>query len=176
MGSRNASADLLAYSRNVGELAAAAKFTIVSGGARGVDQASMQGAALSGGRVIGVLANDLEKAVTHRDYRNALMDQELLLCSPYDPASRFQAWRAMDRNKLIYALSDAALVVQSEKGKGGTWNGAKDQIQKLQYVPLYVRSKGPNSIGLDALRDLGAFNWPEPYDADAFRSLWQQQQ
>lgn len=170
VGSRQASADLLAYSRRVGELAAAAKCTIVSGGAKGVDQASMQGAAQSGGQVIGVLPNDLERAVMHRDHRNALMDQDLLLCSPFDPASRFQAWQAMDRNKLIYALSDAALVVQSAKGKGGTWNGAKEQLRKFNCVPVYTRVKGPQSSGLIALRDIGALDWPEPDDAGTFRA------
>ena len=34
----------------------------------------------------------------------------------------------MQRNKLIYALADAALVVNAEKDKGGTWNGAIEQL------------------------------------------------
>ena len=91
-------------------------------------QAGMQGAGAAGGQVVGVLAHDLARAVMQRDYRNALMNQELLLCSPFDPTAGFKAWQAMERNKLIYALADAALVVQSDVGKGGTWSGAKEQI------------------------------------------------
>ena len=92
-------ADLLNYTRTVGELAAGADCTIVSGGAKGVDQAAMQGAVAAGGSVIGLVANNLETAVMRN--RNELIDNRLLLCSPFDPAVRFQVWQAMARNKLI---------------------------------------------------------------------------
>ena len=159
VGSRHVEAGLLDYARSVGELAAGADCTIVSGGAKGIDQAAMQGAAAAEGRVIGVVANNLEAAVMRN--RNDLLKGRLLLCSPFDPAARFQVWRAMDRNKLIYALSDVALVVESDVGKGGTRQGAVEQIQKLKVVPVYTRASGPDSAGLKELRRLGAHRWPE---------------
>ena len=171
VGSRQVDTDLLAYTHDLGALAAAAGCTIVSGGARGIDQASMQGAAAAGGKVVGVLAHDLARTVMQRDNRNALMNHELLLCSPFDPAAGFKAWQAMDRNKLIYALADAALVVQSDVGKGGTWSGAREQIRKFRCVPVYTRTAGPHSPGLAALRNLGAGSWPEPHDVEAFRAI-----
>ncbi len=171
VGSRKADEELLTYTRTVGALAAAAGCTIVSGGAKGVDQASMQGAAAAGGRVVGILAHNLERTVMQRDNRNALLRQELLLCSPFDPATGFRTWQAMDRNKLIYALADVALVVQAEAGKGGTWSGAKEQLRKYHCVPVYTRTSGSRSRGLDALRDLGACSWPEPDDVTAFRTV-----
>ena len=171
VGSRQVDPDLLAYTRDLGALAATAGCTIVSGGARGIDQASMQGAAAAGGKVVGVLAHDLARAVMQRDNRNALMNHELLLCSPFDPAAGFKAWQAMDRNKLIYALADVALVVQSDVGKGGTWSGAREQIRKFRSVPVYTRTAGPHSPGLAGLRDLGADSWPEPHDVEAFRAV-----
>ena len=170
VGSRNVNPDLIQYTLKVGELAATADYTLISGGAKGVDLASMQGAAMAGGKVIGVLANNLESAVLRRDNRNALLNEDMLLCSPFDPSAGFQAWRAMERNKLIYALADAALVVQSEVGRGGTWSGAREQIKKLYCVPVYTRTAGPRSNGLEALNRLGAHSWPEPNDADDFRN------
>jgi len=167
VGSRHVDADLLAYTRNVGELAANADCTIVSGGAKGIDQAAMQGATAAGGHVIGVVANNLESAVMRN--RNDLLQGRLLLCSPFDPAVRFEVWRAMDRNKLIYALSDIALVVESEVEKGGTWQGAVEQIQKLKVVSVYTRTSGPDSSGLKALRRLGAHSWPEFDDVKDLR-------
>ena len=158
VGSRNVDADLLEYTRNVGAIAASADCTIVSGGAKGIDQAAMQGAAAAGGRVIGVVANNLEAAVMRN--RNDLFEGRMLLCSPFDPAVRFEVWRAMDRNKLIYALSDFALVVESDVEKGGTWQGAVEQIQKLKVVPVYTRTSGTDSRGLEALRRMGAHSWP----------------
>ncbi len=159
VGSRHVDVDLLDYTRNVGEIAASADCTIVSGAAKGIDQAAMQGAAAAGGRVIGVVANNLEATVMRN--RGDILQGRLLLCSPFDPAVRFEVWRAMDRNKLIYALSDIALVVESDLEKGGTWQGAVEQIQKLKVVPVYTRTSGPDSRGLEALRRLGAHSWPE---------------
>ncbi len=171
VGSRKAEPDLITYTHKVGALAAAADCTIVSGGAKGIDQASMQGADQAGGKVIGVLSNNLERIVLQRDSRNALLNQTLCLCSPFDPAVGFQAWRAMERNSLIYALADVALVVQSDVGKGGTWRGAREQFQKLHFVPVYTRTLGSRSRGLEALRHLGAHDWPEPENADDFRAV-----
>ena len=159
VGSRHVDADLLNYARNVGEVAASADCTIVSGGAKGVDQAAMQGAGAAGGSAMGVVANNLEATMMRN--REKLMSGRLLLCSPFDPAERFQVWRAMDRNKLIYALSDVALVVESDVGKGGTWQGAVEQLQKLKAAPVYTRVSGSDSAGLNELRRLGAHSWPE---------------
>ncbi len=173
VGSRNADEEILKYARNIGELAASAKRTIVSGGARGVDQAAMKGTLEAKGKLTGILANDLKSAVTNRTYRDAILNEQLVLVSPYDPSSGFNVGHAMQRNKLIYALSDAALVINAEKGKGGTWDGAVEQLDKLRLAPVYVRSTGAPSEGLEALQQKGAKPWPNPDSADAFKSILQ---
>ena len=121
VGSRKVSEELIGYTEGIGHLAATAGIAIVSGGARGIDQAAMRGTLEAGGRSIGVLANGLERAALNRDNRAALMDGRLALVCPYDPSVRFLVGYTMQRNKLIYALSDAALVVNSDHGHGGTW-------------------------------------------------------
>ena len=163
VGSRNVDDELITYTKNVGRLAAEASRTVVSGGARGIDQAAMQGALEAGGRVVGVLADSLEKAAMNRGHRSHLMDGRLVLISPYDPNAGFNVGHAMGRNKLIYALSGAALVVNSDYGKGGTWAGAVEQLEKLHFVPVYVRTAGTINKGLDGLRDKGALPWPNPF-------------
>ena len=162
VGSRNVDDDLIEYTEDVGRLAAEAKIAIISGGARGTDQAAMRGALEAGGRSVGVLANGLERAALKRDNRSALMDGQLVLVCPYDPAVRFFVGHAMQRNKLIYALSDAALVVNSDRGHGGTWAGATEQLEKLRFVSIYVRGSGERSKGLEGLLDRGAESWPNP--------------
>jgi hypothetical protein len=62
VGSRHVDDALLEYAESVGRLAGEAGQTVVSGGARGIDQAAMRGAAEAGGRVVGVLADSLERA------------------------------------------------------------------------------------------------------------------
>ena len=162
VGSRNVDDTLVEYTKDVGRLTAEAQHTVISGGARGIDQAAMRGALEAGGKVAGALANGLEKAVMHREHRDALMNGRLVLICPYDPAVRFHVGHAMQRNKLIYALSDAALVVNSDYEKGGTWTGAVEQLDKLKLTPIYVRANSEMSKSLEELQKRGAKPWPNP--------------
>ncbi len=167
VGSRHVDDALVEYTEGIGRLTAKARRTLVSGGARGIDQAAMRGALEAGGKAVGVLADSLERAVLNREHRNLLMDGQLILISPYDPSAGFNVGHAMQRNKLIYALADAALVVSSDYEKGGTWAGAVEQLRKLRLVPVYVRSNGETGKGLEALRHKGALPWPNPEGPEA---------
>ena len=162
VGSRNVNEALIEYTENVGRLTAAARRAVISGGARGIDRAAMRGAQDAGGIVVGILADGLEKAAVRREHREALMNGRLALICPYDPAARFNVGHAMQRNKLIYALADAALVVNSDYGKGGTWTGASEQLDRLKFVPVYVRADDDVGKGLAELQRLGARPWPNP--------------
>ena len=168
VGSRDVDEGSVEYAEGIGRLVAKVRRTLVSGGARGIDQAAMRGALETGGKVAGVLADSLERTAMNREHRNLLIDGQLVVISPYDPSAGFNVGNAMQRNKLIYALADAALVVDSDYDKGGTWAGAVEQLEKLHLVPIYVRSNGETGKGLDALRRKGALPWPNPDDAEAF--------
>ncbi len=172
VGSRKVDEELVEYTRSVGWLAARSNRTVVSGGARGIDQSAMGGALEAGGQVIGVLSENLIRSVLSRELREYLVNNQLVLVSPYDPSASFNVGNAMNRNKLIYALGDAALVVSSDFQKGGTWTGAVEQLDKMHYVPVYVRSAGEIGKGLKALRDRGAISWPEPQSPDELSEVF----
>ncbi len=172
VGSRNVEEAVLEFTSEIGRFAARQGRTIISGGAKGVDQASMRGAIEAGGKVTGVLADSLERTSTNREHRDLLLAGQLTLISPYDPNAGFNVGNAMQRNKLIYALADAALVVSSDFGKGGTWAGATEQLDKLKFVPVYVRSTQELSPGLAALLSKGAHPWPEPIEAEGFAAIF----
>lgn len=172
VGSRNVDDALMDYTMAVGHMAARSGRTLVSGGAKGVDQAAMRGALEAGGKACGVLADSLEKTIMNRENRNWILNEQLVLVSPYDPNAGFQVGHAMQRNKLIYALSDAALVVNADINKGGTWAGAVEQLDKLHFVPVYVRSSGIASNGLEALRGKGALPWTNPQDVEEFNKVF----
>ena len=172
VGSRHVDDALIEYAMDVAHLAARAGRTIVSGGAKGIDQSAMRGALEAGGKVSGVLADSLEKTAMNRENRNLLMDGQLVLISPYDPSAGFNVGNAMRRNKLIYALADASLVVSSDFNKGGTWAGASEQLEKLRFVPVFVRSSSGSSEGLDALQRKGALLWPNPHDVEALDTVF----
>ncbi len=162
VGSRHVDDELISYTENVGRLSAEAHLSIVSGGAKGIDRAAMHGALMAGGDVAGVMADSLEKAALARDNREPLMDSRLVLISPYDPAAGFNVGHAMQRNKLIYALADAALVVTSDFEKGGTWAGAVEQLDRLHFVPIFVRNGANAGKGNSALLNRGGKPWPNP--------------
>ena len=122
----------------------------------------MHGALRAGGSVIGVMADSLERAALARDNREPLMDRRLVFISAYDPVAGFNVGHAMQRNKVVYALADAALVVTSDFQKGGTWTGAIEQLERLRFVPVFVRNGNDAGAGNSALLQRGARLWPEP--------------
>jgi predicted Rossmann fold nucleotide-binding protein DprA/Smf involved in DNA uptake len=153
IGSRDATEVALDFTRGVAANCAREGMGVVSGGARGVDAAAMQGSTEAGGHTIGVLAADLLKTSVNRQNRVGLQEGRLVLVSPFYPEAGFNAGNAMGRNKYIYALSDRALVIDSALGSGGTWEGALEVLAQ-QWVPLYVRTPG-NGQGNAALVDKG---------------------
>ena len=170
VGSRDVSDPLVEYTSGAAAMVARAGLTVVSGGARGVDRAAMNGALEAGGSVVGVLPGDLERKAMTREHRDLLLEERLVLVSPFDPSLRFTVAQAMQRNKVIYALAKAALVVNADFNRGGTWAGAVEQLQKY-HVPVFVRSSGDPSAGLEALQQRGARPWPEPEDPDAISEI-----
>lgn len=162
VGSRHVDEALTSYTEELGRIVAGAKRTLISGAAKGIDKAAMHGALRAGGSVIGVMADSLERAALARDNREPLMDQRLVFISAYDPVAGFNVGHAMQRNKVIYALADAALVVTSDFQKGGTWTGAIEQLERLRFVPVFVRDGNGAGPGNSALLQRGARLWPEP--------------
>lgn len=138
IGSRDVSAEDLAFTEKLGRTAAAQGYSIVSGGARGVDQSAMLGALDGEGTAVGILADSLLKSATSSKYRKHIMSDDLVLVTPFNPEVGFNVGNAMSRNRYIYCLADAAIVISSTVDKGGTWNGALEDL-KASWVPLWVK-------------------------------------
>jgi predicted Rossmann fold nucleotide-binding protein DprA/Smf involved in DNA uptake len=156
VGSRNAAKDDLDFAAKLGAAAAAAGESIVSGGAKGVDEAAMLGALQVEGTAIGVLADSLLRASSSQKYREYLTANNLVLVSPNQPEAGFSVGNAMGRNKYIYCLSDAAVVVHSGT-TGGTITGAKENLKK-GWVPLWVKKTNDSKAGnVEIVRQGG--NW-----------------
>ena len=169
IGSRNAAEEDLAYSSGIGAMAAGNGLTLVSGGARGVDESAMLGALANGGNVIGVLADNLLRTSTSEKYRKHIMEERLVLITASNPEAGFSVGQAMQRNKYIYCLSDAAFVVHSGK-KGGTWQGAQENLKK-NWVPLWVRPTADGNAGnADIVRDGGQWA-PKKLNGDGLQAL-----
>lgn len=169
VGSRKANLQDLHFSRAIGALAASKGIQVISGGAKGVDESAMLEALKFGGTVIGVVAECLMKVIRSLKYRKYLEGGGLVLVSPFNPDSGFSVRQAMDRNKLIYCLSDVGFVVQSET-KGGTWSGANENL-KRKWVPLWVRRTAEKESGNERIFEAGARWAPNNVDDIDINSL-----
>ena len=161
VGSRNIGETEQRYTKQVAQQAAMEGMNVVSGGAKGVDEIAMISALKVDGTALGVLANDLLKKSLSGKWRNYLKNGQLVLISPFYPEARFQVGNAMGRNKYIYCLSDYALVVRAEEGKGGTWTGAVENLKK-NWVPLFVSGQSDAAGNLALIsRGVAKLNAPD---------------
>jgi len=165
VGSRDSSNASLAFVEDLARRCAEEEVPVVSGGARGVDRTSMESALEAGGLVVGALANGLAKAARKKAYREAIADDRLTLVSAYHPNSRFAVWKAMGRNKHIYALGDGTVVAHSAVESGGTWSGATENLEH-EWVPLFVYAESPLPEGNRKLIEMGG----TPIDRRILRS------
>src|SRR6202042_2602959 len=138
LGSRDANDDALSFARGLAHECACNRVAVISGGARGVDLEAMGAAIEAGGVVVGVPVEPLERLVRRPALRLPLTEGTLTLVTPFHPATRWQARNAMRRNRIVYAMSGAAVVAATAAGSGGTWTGAIENLQH-GWVPLYVR-------------------------------------
>lgn len=125
-------------------------FQVVSGAAKGIDSESMLASINDGNNAIGIMADSLYRASGSGQWRQALRNNQLVLISPFYPEASFKPQNAMARNKYIYMLSQSTVVVCSST-KGGTWEGAKEDL-KQGWVPLLVSTHAePLQAGNKAL-------------------------
>ncbi len=164
VGSRDRTEEDGDFARRVGEHCADEGVAIISGAAKGIDRDAMTGALEAGGWALGVLAEGLARTAMSGQYRAGLVSDRLTLVSPFDPDSRWFAYTAMERNKLLYGLSDAALVVASSDDSGGTWAGAAEALQ-VGKVKVFVKSTGALAPGNPKLMSMGGIPFPsEPWE------------
>lgn len=134
-------------------------YIVISGAAKGVDQAAMHAALEHGGRSVGILSDGIYRSETRQIFLDYLRQETLVLISPFFPESGFSVGSAMARNKFIYTMSEAVIVVKSDKDKGGTWTGAKENLNK-KWVPLLVRDI--TEAGNQALMQMGGVAFGDP--------------
>ena len=149
----------LEYAKQLGAAAAREGKVLISGGAKGIDHNAMDGALNDNGDVVGVLSHMLFKRAS--DYSSHLRENgNLVFLSETDPEVKLSQHKflsaAMGRNKYIYCLSDAAVVVRSGK-KGGTFSGAEEALKKSKSwrVPVWVKKPNDPDTGNEKIVNLG---------------------
>ena len=155
VGSRDVSQEGGEFAKEVARIAARRGLSLVSGGARGVDQLAMDAAHEAGGAVVGILAESLSRKLKRPDVRRAVYEGSTVMCTPYSPDAPFSAGNAMGRNKLIYAQAALTVVVASDADTGGTWSGASEAL-KHGYGSVAVWRGDGEGPGNEPLQQRGA--------------------
>ena len=157
VGSRNIDERAKYFTEMIAKQCANEKMYVISGGAKGVDMISTTTTLNNGGRSVCIVSDELLKKSLQNDVRRAIVSNQLVLISPYFPTSPFSVGNAMGRNKLIYALADYAIVVNSDYNKGGTWSGAVEELRRFNKIPVFVRNEESVPLGNKKLVEKGAF-------------------
>lgn len=134
-GSRKASAKGLGVAADCATQLVQSGFVVASGYAAGVDYTAHKAALEAGGRTIMVLPEGIE----HFRIRKTLAEDwdwdRVLVVSQFPPSAGWKAFRAMERNNLIIALSRAMVVIEAG-ATGGTLHAGKSTLK--MGLPLYV--------------------------------------
>lgn len=118
-------------------------WTVVSGGAFGIDAAAHRGALAGGGRTIAVLACGIDRP--YPQSHSALFDQiaeQGLLLSEWPPGADPHRHRFLVRNRLIAAVTRGTVMVEANARSGArfTLNRARDLGRMVMAVPGPITS------------------------------------
>ncbi|MFB9660589.1 DNA-processing protein DprA [Glycomyces mayteni] len=130
----------------------ASGWTIVSGGALGIDRAAHLGSLARGGATVAVLACGLEMPYPKANHSmfNMIAEQGMLL-SEWPPGSTAMKHRFLTRNRVIAALTAGTVVVEAadRSGARNTARYAAELGRVLMFTPGPVTSS--QSIGVHRL-------------------------
>lgn len=110
---------------------------ILSGFARGIDTIALCTALESKGKIVAILSVSIKSFLnTNMQYRDN--PNILLMSLVNENSSKSQLDYKLEplrRNKYIYALSAETFIVEcNQVGKGGTWRGATEYLEKISSV------------------------------------------
>ncbi len=144
-GSRKASEKGLLVARDSSKQLALAGITVVSGYAAGVDMVSHYTALENGGSTIIVLAEGITHFRVKKEISAVWDWNRVLVISQFPLDAGWKAYRAMERNFLIIALSRAMIVIEAGE-KGGTLSAGYSSLKAN--IPLFVAEYADNNQAL----------------------------
>lgn len=164
VGSRSIGDNDVAFTEAAVQKTVANGFAVVSGGAKGTDRVAEEAALAAGGSAIAFLSDSMLRKLRGAATIRSVQNGSLVLLSVVKPDAGFHAGVAMMRNKYIYAQSEGTIVVKADYNKGGTWNGAIENLSNRWALPLcWDHVSYP---GNKALIDKGAIPIGSDWDGD----------
>jgi predicted Rossmann fold nucleotide-binding protein DprA/Smf involved in DNA uptake len=128
VGARKAGVPALTFTHAIAKKVINEKKLVVSGFAKGVDRAALDGALNNKGKSIIILPQGIMTYTTKTYYPN-IVSGDVLVVSTYHPKVPWSISLAMDRNKTIYGMAADIYVAESDS-KGGTWEGVINGLKR----------------------------------------------
>ncbi len=163
VGSRNADEATLDIASRISSDLAGQGFNIVSGYAKGIDSAAHLGALSADGTTTVVLSHGILKLTVRPPFDDFNWGRDILAVSQFAPQDTWRASSAFARNRLVCALSQALVVIQSgpERDSNGKMSGTFDaaKVAMRMGLPTFVldhSSFEPQPLGNASLIRAGA--------------------
>lgn len=166
VGSPDVSAEGAEVAGDLATAAVEAGHTVVSGGARGVDQVALNAAFSNGGRALAMIADSLQARIRSPDILRAVASGNTTLVTQQAPGTGATPESEAARTKLIYAMSDVTVVIASDLESGTTWTGATEALERRNGLVAAWRGRGEGP-GNARLVELGAVAIRSPEDVFA---------
>lgn len=166
VGTRNATGPGHQFATRLGRELADAGVGVVSGLAKGIDAAAHRGAlAADHGAAVGVVANGLDSPYPRQNAQLwEVVAARGLLVSEWPPGTEPEKFRFPLRNRIIAALSEIVVVVESRE-RGGSLTTVREALERgvdVMAVPGSVHSRA--SAGTNQLLRDGAAPVTDPSD------------
>jgi DNA processing protein len=174
VGSRKASDDGLNAAHKLASKLSSAGKNIVSGYAKGIDTTAHMAALKNNGTTSMVLSYGILEFIHKNDFIGTSNMNNTLVISQFHPKETWNARNAMIRNKLVCALSEALIVIESGEEKddfgrmSGTFEAAKNALDMK--IPLFVVSstvfsESPPVGNIELIRRGGIEIYPDEIDS-----------
>lgn len=133
--------------RRLGQIFAEEGLCVVSGLANGCDENGHKGALDAGGKTIAILPSPLDNIMpeSNRELADRIVSSGGLLLTEYGPGHAVQRGNYIERDRLQSALSQAVVVVETEK-TGGTMHTVNFALEQKRLLACYRHSSKYNDV------------------------------
>lgn len=145
-------------------------YTILTGGELGVSKVAMNMAAEYGGNLVEVLGGDMNTHIAEDVVADLLKENRATVVSLEHPDALFTVAHAISRNKLLFSLAEAAIIINTDGKRGET-----DAIKNRYCDWIYAWNDYPNNLPLISRGAIPVANISE-MDLDQLSKRWKNSQ